>query len=87
MRRRKKLNLDKITPEQASEEFVRILQKKVQLCSSDIQRHAMQDFIHSPLPREQQYRLALRVAEVAYSDALASIDAWFLDNAPKTPTN
>lgn len=80
MRRRKKLNLDKITPELASEEFARILQKKVNLCSSDIQRHAMQPFIHSPLSRETQYRLALRIAEIAYSDAVNAIDVFFLNN-------
>lgn len=83
MKRRKKLNLDKITPEQANEEFARILMKKVKLCSADIQRHAMQDFIHSPLSRETQYKLAIRVAEVAFSDAMAEMDAWFLSHGPQ----
>lgn len=75
----KKPDLTKITEEQAHEEFAKLLAQIIQLCSSDIQRHAMQHFINSPLEKEVQYKLAIQIANKAHIDATTAIDNWFLN--------
>lgn len=75
----KKPDLTKITPDQAQEEFAKLMAQIIQLCSSDIQRHALQHFINSPLEKEVQYKLAIQIANKAHLDATTAIDNWFLN--------
>lgn len=80
----KKPDLTKITPDQAQEEFAKLMAQIIQLCSSDIQRHALQNFISSPLDREVVYQLALKIANTAHNNAVQEIDNWFLSQT-QTP--